>query len=154
MAPGKLSDGTSKASDGGTQVADGAGQLSDGLVDAGDGSALIFGGLTKAAGSAPALPEGAKRLSDEGTKKLIAAGEATTANYGEMVSVIEAGAERGSAEKMAYGAPEDASGLTAYSYIITGESGESGRNMARALGGLAVFGAAGGMFLLRRRGVI
>jgi putative membrane protein len=55
---------------------------------------------------------------------------------------------------MAYGAPEDASGLTAYSYIIKGEDGEGGRNMARALGGLAVFGAAGGMFLLRRRGVI
>ena len=68
-----------------------------------------------------------------------------------MVSVIKAGAERGSAEKMAYGAPEDASGLTAYSYIVKGEDGESGRNLTRALGGLAVFGAAGGVFFLRRR---
>ena len=118
------------------------------------GPTLIFGGLTKAAGSAPALPEGAQRLSDEGTKKLIAAGESTTSEYGELVSVIKAGAERGSAEKMAFGAPEDAVGLTAYSYIIQGEDGESGRNLTRALGGLAVFGAAGGMFLLRRRGVI
>jgi putative membrane protein len=148
---GKVADGTGKASDGGSQVADGAGQLSDGLGDAGDGSALLFGGLTKAAGSAPALPEGAKRLSDEGTKKLVAAGESTASSYGEMVSVIKAGAERGSAEKMAYGAPEDAAGLTAYSYTITGEDGESGRNLSRALGGLAVFGAAGGLFLFRRR---
>ena len=151
---GKLSDGTGKASDGGNKLADGAGQLSDGLVDAGDGSELILGGLAKAAGSAPALPEGAQRLSDEGTKKLIAAGESTTSEYGEMVSVITAGAERGSAEKMAYGAPDDAEGLTAYSYIIKGENGQDSRNLTRALGGLAVFGAAGGVFLLRRRGLI
>jgi putative membrane protein len=151
---GQLSDGTGKASDGGSQVADGAGQLSDGLGDAAEGSSLIFGGLTKAAGSAPALPEGAQRLSDEGTKKLIAAGESTTRDYGEMVSVITAGAERGSAEKMAYGAPDDAEGLTAYSYIIKGENGQDSRNLTRALSGLAVFGAAGGVFLLRRRGLI
>ena len=87
-------------------------------------------------------------------EKLIAAGESTTSEYGELVAVINAGAERGSAEKMAFGAPEDAVGLTAYSYIIQGEDGESSRNLTRALGGLAVFGAAGGMFLLRRRGVI
>ena len=82
-------------------------------------------------------------------KKLIAAGESTTSEYGELVSVIKAGAERGSAEKMAFGAPEDAVGLTAYSYIIQDENGESGRNLTRALGGCGV-GAAGGMFLLRR----
>ena len=151
---GRLADGTGKASDGGSQVADGAGQLADGLKDAGDGSTKLFEGLVTAANAAPALPEGAQRLSDEGTKKLIAAGESTTSEYGELVSVIKAGAERGSAEKMAFGAPEDAVGLTAYSYIIQGEDGESGRNLTRALGGLAVFGAAGGMFLLRRRGVI
>jgi len=151
---GQLADGTAKASDGGSQVADGAGQLADGLKDAGDGSTKLFEGLVTAANGAPKLEDGAQRLSDEGTKKLIAAGESTTSSYGEMVSVIKAGAERGSAEKMAYGAPDDAVGLTAYSYIIKGADGESGRNMARALGGLAVFGAAGGMFLLRRRGVI
>ena len=151
---GQLSDGTGKASDGGSQVADGAGQLADGLKDAGAGSTKLFEGLVTAANGAPALPEGAQRLSDEGTQKLIAAGESTTSEYGELVAVIEAGAERGSAEKMAYGAPEDAVGLTAYSFIIQGENGESGRNLTRALGGLAVFGAAGGMFLLRRRGLI
>ena len=148
---GQLSDGAGRASDGGTQLADGAGQLSDGLKDAADGSSLIFGGLTKAADSAPALPEGAQRLSDEGTKKLIAAGESTASSYGELVSVITAGAERGSAEKMAYGAPEDAAGLTAYSYIIKGEDGEGSRNVSRALGGFALVGAAAGVSLLRRR---
>ena len=78
----------------------------------------------------------------------------TTSEYGELVAVIEAGAERADAEKMAYGAPADAVGLTAYSFIIKGEDGEDSRNLTRALGGLAVFGAAGGVFLLRRRGLI
>jgi putative membrane protein len=148
---GQLSDGAGTANDGGTQLAAGARQLSVGLQDAGEGSSLVLGGLNKAADSAPALPEGAQRLSNEGTRKLIAAGQATASSYGDMVAVIKAGGQRGSAEKMAYGAPDGAMGLTAYSYIIKGEDGEGGRNMTRALGGLALFGAAGGLFLLRRR---
>jgi putative membrane protein len=148
---GQLADGAGAASDGGTKVADGAGQLSDGLGDAADGSDLIFGGLTKAAGSAPKLPEGAERLSEEGTKKLVAAGQATAQDYGEKVAVIKAGAERAQAEDMAFGAPSDAVGLTAYSYILQGEDGEGRRNVARAAGGLAMLGAAGGVMFMRRR---
>ena len=64
---------------------------------------------------------------------------------------MTAGAERAQAEDMAYGAPQDAVGLTAYSYIIKGDDGEGGRNWARGLGGLALLGAGGGVFALRRR---
>lgn len=150
----QLSAGAGTAKDGSGRLADGADQLADGLKGAGDGSELIFGGLTKAAASAPAIPDGAQRLSNEGTKKLIAAGEATALSYGEMVAVMKAGAERAQTEDMASGAPTDAVGLTAYSYIIKGADGEGGRNVARALGGAAVLGAAGGIFFLRRRFLI
>ena len=68
-----------------------------------------------------------------------------------MVAVIEAGAKRADAEKMAYGAPEGARGLTAYSFNIKREDGESTRNVARTVGALAVLGAGGGLFFLRRR---
>ena len=64
---------------------------------------------------------------------------------------MQAGAERADKEDMAFGAPEGAVGLTAYSFVIQGEDGESGRNVARGLGGLAVLGAGAGVFALRRR---
>jgi putative membrane protein len=67
-----------------------------------------------------------------------------------MFATIEAGAERANAEKMAYGAPEDAIGLTAYSFVIKGDDGESGRNWARGLGGIAVLGAGVGLVAWRR----
>ena len=138
---GQLADGTGKANDGSGQVADGAGQLADGLKDAADGSTKLTDGLKKAADGAPKLVDGAERLSDEGTKKLVEAGEDTAQNYGEIYATIEAGAERAQAEKMVYGAPEGAMGLMAFSYVIKGEDGEGSRNMARGLGGLAVLGA-------------
>ena len=68
-----------------------------------------------------------------------------------MYATIQAGAERASTEKMAFGAPEGAFGLTAYSYEIKGEDGEGGRNLARGLGGLAVLAAGAAAFGLRRR---
>ncbi len=147
----KLADGVAKAFDGSGLLADGAQTLSDGLQEAANGSGLLAEGLGTAADGAPKLRDGAQRLSDEGTKKLIEAGEATTLSYGEMVAVMKAGADRADAEKMAYGAPDDALGLTAYSYVISGDDGESGRNWARGLGGLALLGAGGGVFALRRR---
>ncbi len=52
---------------------------------------------------------------------------------------------------MAFGAPSDSIGLTAYSYIIKGENGEGGRNVVRALGALGMLGAAGGVIFMRRR---
>ncbi|HEX6486457.1 MAG TPA: hypothetical protein VF012_07075 [Nocardioidaceae bacterium] len=148
---GQLADGTGKAADGANQVADGANQLADGLGDAADGSGKIADGLKKAADGAPKLENGAQRLSDEGTSKLVEAGESTAQNYGEMYATIEAGAERAKAEKMVYGAPEGAMGLAAFSYEIKGEDGEGSRNMARGLGALAVLGAGAGAFALRRR---
>ena len=141
------------------QISDGAGQLSDGAAEAKDGSGRwppartssptawrtpptarrsSTDGLGQAADGAPKLVDGAQRLSDEGTKKLVEAGEDTAQNYGELYATIEAGAERADAEKMAYGAPEGAMGLTAYSFVIEGENGESGRNLARGLSGLAL----------------
>ena len=107
--------------------------------------------MVKAANAAPQLPEGAQRLSTEGTKKLVAAGEATALNYGEMAATMKAGAERADAEDMANGAPADSIGLTAYSYVLQGEDGEGARNVTRGLSAAAVFGAAGLLFLLRRR---
>lgn len=148
---GQLSDGTGRAADGSTQIADGANQLATGLGDAADGSGLLADGLRKAADGAPALQDGAQRLSDEGTSKLVEAGEATAQNYGELYAVIEAGAERAQAEKMVFGAPEGAFGLAAYSYEIKGEDGEGGRNLTRGLGGLALLGAGAAAFGLRRR---
>ena len=64
---------------------------------------------------------------------------------------MTAGAKRAQTEDMAFGAPADAVGLTAYSYVIQGDDGEGGRNLTRGLGGLAILGAGGAVFGLRRR---
>jgi putative membrane protein len=148
---GELAAGTGDALDGSGQIADGAGELAQGLGDAANGSGQIADGLGEAADGAPKLVDGAQRLSDEGTKKLIEAGDGTAQNYGELYATIEAGAERADAENMAYGAPEGAVGLTAYSYVIQGDNGESGRNWTRGLAGLALLGAGAGAFAIRRR---
>ena len=132
-------------------MADGSEELAAGLEDAADGSGRLADGLGPAADGAPQLVDGAQRLSDEGTKKLVEAGEDTAQNYGELYATIAAGAERADAEEMAYGAPEGATGLTAYSFVIQGEDGEGSRNLTRGLTGLALLGAGAGAFALRRR---
>ncbi len=131
-------------------MADGAGDLADGLETAANGSTQLTDGLEEAADGAPQLVDGAQRLSDEGTKQLVTAGEETAQNYGELFATIEAGSERAQTENMAYGAPEGATGLTAYSFVIEGEDGEGGRNLARGLTGLAILGAGAGAFAFRR----
>jgi putative membrane protein len=148
---GKLADGAQQAKDGSAQIADGAGQLSDGLRTAADGSGRLSDGLGQARGGAPKLVDGAQRLSDEGTKKLIAAGEDTAQSYGEMVAVLKAGAERATTDDMAFGAPDGAVGLTAYSYILEGASGEDQRNLMRGAAGGALLVAAAGVLAIRRR---
>jgi putative membrane protein len=148
---GTLADGITTAHDGSGQLASGADTLSSGLQDAANGSGKLADGLATAAGGAPKLKNGAQKLSDQGTKKLVAAGKDTAQNYGELYAVMKAGADRANTEDMAFGAPADAAGLTAYDYIINGDDGESGRNVARGLAGLAVLGAGGGVFALRRR---
>ncbi len=148
---GELAAGTGTAADGSGRLADGAGELADGLGTAADGSGQIADGLGEAAKGAPQIVDGAGRLSEEGTSKLVEAGQATAIDYGEMYAVLEAGAERAQAEKMVVGAPEDAIGLAAYSYEIQGEDGEGGRNVSRGLVGLTLLGAGAGVFALRRR---
>ena len=125
--------------------------MATGLSAAGSGSNRLADGLGEAADGAPALVDGAQRLSDEGTKKLVEAGKETTQNYGELYATIAAGAERAQTEKMAYGAPEGAVGLTAYSFVIQGEDGEGGRNLTRGLLGLAVLAAGAGVLAARRK---
>ena len=148
---GELAEGARKLDDGAGQLSDGAGQLSDGLGDAADGSGKIADGLEEAAGGAPKLEDGAQRLSDEGTKKLVEAGKATAADYGQKYALIEAGAQRAKTEGMAYGAPADAAGTTAYSFELAGMSGEGSRNLGRSAGAVAIFGLAGAASFLRRR---
>ena len=147
----KLSDGIGQAKDGSGQLATGAQQLAVGLGDAANGSGRLADGLGQAAAGAPKLVNGAQRLSDEGTKKLVGAGKDTAQNYGELFATFKAGAQRASTEDMAYGAPQGAMGLTAYSYVIQGDDGQGGRNWARGVGGLVLLGAGAGAFALRRR---
>ncbi len=155
---GRLADGTETAKDGAGQLANGnaqlaagSDQLATGLGAAADGSFKLSDGLGTASDKAPALEDGAQRLSDEGTQKIIAAGQATAADYGAKYAALEAGALRAQDEGMAYGAPEGATGTTAYSIELAGATGESGGNTGRALGAAAVFALAGGALLLRRR---
>lgn len=147
----KLAAGTGDAAAGSGLLADGAGDLFDGISDAADGSGLLTDGLAKAADGAPQLVDGAGRLSEEGTKVIAGKGAETARNYGELYAVLEAGAQRADTEDMAFGAPEGASGLTAYSFIVKGEDGEAGRNWARGIAGLALLAAGGGVFAYRRR---
>ncbi len=162
---GELAAGAGRAADGSQELtagavtlsagislaADGSQELSDGLGDAADGSVLLADGLGTAADGAPKLVDGAQRLSDEGTQVLIGKGEETATSYGQMYASLVAGAERADTEDMAYGAPEGAQGLTAYSFVLQGEDGAGARNLGRGLlaGGAAAL--AGGGLLVRRR---
>jgi len=148
---GKISGGATKLSDGTVQLSDGAGKLAAGLGDAATGSGTLAGGLVKAADGGEALPAGASRLSAEGTSKLVAAGKSTAADYGLKYAVIAAGAERAKTEGMAYGAPADAAGATAYSLEISGANGDGGTSMGRGVGALALFGSGAGLVMFRRR---
>ncbi len=148
---GQLADGASAAEAGSLLIANGAQELADGLLEAAGGSGLLAEGLATAAQSTPQLVDGASRLSEEGTKKLVEAGQETAQDYGKQYSLILAGAERAEDEKMIIGAPDEALGLAAYSFEVQGEDGEGSRNLARTLGGLALLGAGAGLFALRRR---
>ena len=162
---GKLDDGAGDLADGAQQLdagagtadagsgrlADGAKTLSDGISDAANGSGRIADGLGTATDGAAQLPKGATALSDQGTKQLIAKGKDTTAEYGEKVAVVDTGSKLATTRAMAYGAPKGATGLTAYSYEISGLDGEGGKNLARGLGGLALLGAGACALGLRRR---
>ncbi len=148
---GRLAAGADELSGGLSLLFDGAGALAEGLVSAADGSRRLSEGLSTAADGAPRLVEGAGKLSRKGTSKLVEAGEDTAQNFGALLATMEAGAERADAEKMAYGAPAGATGLTAYSFVVQGEDGEGGRNLTRGLIGLGLLGVGTGVVGLRRR---
>lgn len=120
---GQLSSGATQLSDGTTQLSDGANTLATGLGDAAAGSGLL------------------------------AAGISTATDYGLKYAVIVAGADRARTEAMAYGAPVDATGTTAYSLEISGASADVGMSMGRLLGALTLFGLGAGLILFRRRSV-
>lgn len=148
---GELADGLGQLDDGAGQVAAGADELSAGLSDAADGSGQLADGLGQARAGAPQLVEGASELSEKGTRKMARKGAKTAQDYGTRYAVLEAQSERAHSESMAYGAPEGATGLTAYSIILKSEDGEGARNWTRALTGLGLLAAGGGVLLLRRR---
>ena len=165
---GKLADGTVQLDDGtellaagadtlkgGTgELSAGASKLAAGLGDAASGSGELFDGLMKAAASAPAIPEGAEQLSKEGTSMLVLAGNTTAMDYGNKYALIEAGAERAQASGMAYGAPAEAQGLTAYKFELAGDDGEGSRTTTRGLAALALFAAGGALAFFRRPSLV
>ncbi|NYG56179.1 hypothetical protein [Nocardioides perillae] len=146
-----LEEGLADAADGSGLLADGADELADGLGTAADGSGRLADGLEKAAAGAPALQDGAQRLSTEGMSKLVAAGEDTASDYGVLAATIAASAERAETETMAYGAPEGAQGLTAYSLELVADTGDDERTAMRGLGAALVLALALGSLALRRR---
>lgn len=148
---GRLAAGAGQLDSGAGQLQAGAGQLSSGIGVATTGSGQLLDGLTQAADGAPKLQSGAQQLSDQGTSKLIAAGQSTASDYGQKYALIVAGAQRAKTEAMAYGAPAGAAGQTAYSFELAGADGEGGRNLGRGLGALAIFALAGGAGVLRLR---
>ncbi|TCJ30935.1 hypothetical protein [Nocardioides jejuensis] len=148
---GELAAGAGEAHAGSTKVAGGNKELADGLSEAADGSGQLADGMAKAAGGAPQIVDGAGRLSTEGAKVIAGKGEQAAQDYGELVAVMKAGGARADAEKMAYGAPKGAVGLTAYDVILQGEDGASARNLTRGLIGGGLLAATAGTVLLRRR---
>jgi putative membrane protein len=143
--------GTLKAGTG--KLSAGAGTLAGGLGTAAAGSGELAAGLDKAAEAAPALPEGASKLSKEGTKKLVSTGNKTAMDYGLKYALIEESSKRG-ASAQPYGSPEGAMALTAYKYEIAGEDGAASANMKRGLAALALLAGAGAFAAVRRRGLI
>jgi putative membrane protein len=146
----RLNDGASDLSDGSGDLSDGLERLYQGLLTAGDGTSQLRDGLQQAKEGAPKIESGASQLSEQGTQKLVEAGSDTAVTFGEGYAMLTAGAERAETESMAFGAPEGAQGVTAYTYEIRGADGESSRNWTRGLGALAILAAGTGIVMWRR----
>lgn len=145
----KLEAGAGELRNGTGLLSDGADTLADGLGTAAAGSGKLAAGLNEAAGKAPDLPEGANRLSEEGTSKLIDAGDETASDYGLKYALIEAGALRaGSAQP--YGSPRGATALTAYKFELASAEGAESSNLKRGLGALVILAACMALAALRR----
>lgn len=146
--------GSSKLADGLRDAANGSSTLASGLHDAADGSGKIADGLgqaTDTTAGAPALVDGAQRLRDEGTSQVVASGEETAASFGTQYAVLEANAQRAATEGMAYGAPEGATGATAYSIEIAGADGSGAKALGLGVAGVVLFAAGAGIATLTRR---
>lgn len=146
-----LSDGLGKLDDGSQQLADGANQLSDGLGTAASGSAQLADGTQQAASGSPALVDGAEALSRRGVVKIVAAGEDTAQQYGQLYASLQAGAQRAHNDGMMFGAPTGAMGLMAYDFEIDGSSSQSSHDAVRLLLAAVFAGLGLGAFALRRR---
>ncbi|KRC63507.1 hypothetical protein ASE12_01255 [Aeromicrobium sp. Root236] len=150
---GDLNAGAGDLKAGTGQLSAGAGDLAGGLGTAAAGSAKLAAGLGTAAEGAPKLPEGAERLSKEGTSKVVESGKETAMDFGQRYALLEAGAKR-AASAQPYGSPEGATALTAYKFEIAGEDGSGTANVTRGLAAIALMVAAGGFATARRRGLI
>ena len=137
---GQLAAGSSRLVAGTGRLTAGADQLADGLRTAADGSVTLADGLGTAADGAPALVDGATRLSDDGTSVLVETGADTAADYGVKYAVIKAGADRAANESMAYGGPDGAASVTAYSIDIAGAEGAAASSLGRGIAAVALFG--------------
>ena len=152
---GQLNDGAGRLDDGARKVADGASKLAAGLGEAAVGSGKIADGLNQAAPGAKRIQDGAGQLSEEGTKKLVAAGQNTAKDFGTRYATMLALNVRGAENALPYGAIEDdtVSQSGAFSFELAAANKDGQQNMMRgalAVGALAL-GGLGGTFLYRRQ---
>lgn len=147
----RLNDGAGDLSAGIAKAAAGSRALSDGLDAAADGSTQLSEGLVTASEGAPKLVDGTQQLSDEGTSQVVVSGQGTAQDFGVKYAVLSAGAERAQAEGMAYGAPEGATGSTAYSIEIAGVDGTGASSVGRLVLAIVLFAAGIGLATFARR---
>lgn len=149
----ELNNNVAPLGDGVNQLADGANQLADGLGEAADGSVQLSSGLQDAAEAAPALPQGAERLSAEGTSLLVEAGADTAQSFGERVALLEASAERTADGGLPFGGPQGAIVAAAYRYDLSAATGATAQNTGQLIAGGVVAGVAvvGASVLARRK---
>ena len=149
---GQLTDGTGRLVDGTGKLVTGTGELDQGMGQIDDGAGKVADGNKQASEKAPAIPDGANQLHEQGSSKILEAGKKTAADYGVRYAALEAGAKRADAEAMPVGAPEGAVGLTAYSLEIRGADGADGASLGRGLlGALLLVGAGVAAVLAKRR---
>ncbi|GEL97606.1 hypothetical protein [Cellulomonas terrae] len=148
---GALVDGLRQLNAGAGQLNAGAESLSEGLRTAADGSTELSDGLATAAEGAPKLVDGTQQLSDEGTSQVVVSGQGTAEDFGVKYAVLSAGAERAQTEGMAYGAPDGATGATAYSIEIAGVDGTGASSVGRLILAIVLFAGGIGLATLARR---
>jgi putative membrane protein len=144
----------SKLAPGATTVAEGNEDLATGLGAAAEKTPQLAEGLGSAADGAPQIVDGTKQLSEQGTQKLIEAGNNTAMDFGERFAIIEAAAETTKDGGLPYGAPEQSDlASAAYTMDLAGEGSPSGSDATKGIVALVLIGgaAAGGAALSARR---